>query len=215
MNGPIAVVLKLDDPISKKTINARACPHKIFKIPELDGQPGNHLTVLVGYGQVNGINNAKVNYWVIANSWGGEYQNWGNHGFFAVRMTDKLSDSFSQIEYIECKHDGSFINPGLDINEENLKNATQHNLSQDVINKLDFRDAECSITDNTKYATGGKENTDMLQNFYDNINLYYGKKIDSDTFQKIPEMYKHNFSWADPQQNPYKKSFVSFYQCSL
>ena len=123
-------------------------------------------------------------------------------------MTDKLYHSFDHIDYIECQRDGSFINPGLDINEKNLENATQHNLSQDIINNLDFRDDVCPKIDNTEYATGSEGNTDTLQNFYNSINLH-GKKIDTDTFNKIPVKYKYNFSWANPQKNPYNKSFVS------
>ena len=206
LNGPIHVHLKLDDPVSKKNINANNCPHTIFDISTLGEGQSNHATALVGYGQVNDKNNKKVNYWVIANSWGGEYKKWGNYGFFAVRMTDKLYQSFSQIEYIECKREGSFVNPGLDINDKNLKNATEHNLSLDIINNLNFRDEACSIIDKTTYATGGKENTDMLQKFYSSV---IGNKIDDVTFKTIPVRYKHNFSWANPQQNPFRQSFVS------
>lgn len=207
LNGPIVVSLKLDDPVTKQKINAKNCPHKIFDIPKLgEGQRSNHDTVLVGYGQVNDNKQSKVNYWIIANSWGGEYKKWGNYGFFAVRMTKKLFNSFSQIRYIECKRKGPFVNPGVDINEENLKNATQHNLSKDIINNMYFRDDVCPQIDNTEYATGSKENTNMLQNFYSSVT---GDQINDDTYNEIPELYKHNFSWADPQQNPFRQSFVS------
>ena len=207
LNGPIYVSLRLDDPESKKNINARACPHKIFDIQLEEGQVNNHGTVLVGYGQVKNDKEKNINYWVIANSWGGKYRNWGNHGFFAVRMTDNLSSLFPWISYLECEKNGSFVDPGLVINETNLKNAKEHNLSKKIIEDLYFEDVECRGFDNKRYATGNKKSTDAdLENFYSSVT---GDKINVDTFEKIPVRYKHNFSWADPQKNPFKESFVS------
>ena len=61
---------------------------------------GSHAVVLVGWG-TDQIENEKVDYWVVRNSWG---ESWGNNGYFKMAMYGnekgkKYQNRFSQFEY--------------------------------------------------------------------------------------------------------------------
>lgn len=61
---------------------------------------GSHAVVIVGWG-TDQIENEKVDYWIVRNSWG---ESWGNNGYFKMGMYGnekgkKYQNRFSQFEY--------------------------------------------------------------------------------------------------------------------
>jgi hypothetical protein len=61
---------------------------------------GSHAVVIVGWG-TDQIENEKVDYWIVRNSWG---ESWGNNGYFKMAMYGnekgkKYQNQFSQFEY--------------------------------------------------------------------------------------------------------------------
>jgi C1A family cysteine protease len=61
---------------------------------------GSHAVVIVGWGTEQ-VENEKVDYWIVRNSWG---ESWGNNGYFKMAMYGnekgkKYQNRFSQFEY--------------------------------------------------------------------------------------------------------------------
>ncbi len=53
------------------------CRNGVYDDPACDGKAVNHAVVLVGWGNLNGIN-----YWIGRNSWG---PGWGKEGYFLIQ----------------------------------------------------------------------------------------------------------------------------------
>ncbi|XP_021944960.1 cathepsin L-like proteinase [Folsomia candida] len=84
--GPIiaGMHMSLDLKMYRGGIYDQACTdphgisHNIFR---------NHMVLIVGYGSEWGINNTKVDYWIIKNSYG---KQWGDQGYFRIVRNKRL-----------------------------------------------------------------------------------------------------------------------------
>ena len=89
-NGPIVVSLEPDYSFMFYKSGIYMSPNKnwfVKELPKPEWEKVDHSVVLVGWG-VEQINNKKVKYWILQNSWGA---NWGENGFMKfIRGQDHL-----------------------------------------------------------------------------------------------------------------------------
>jgi hypothetical protein len=170
----------------------------------------NHAMVLVGYGR----SDSGVDYWVIANSWGTSFC---NYGFIAAKMTTKPSMIFSDLAYCSCDYDRNRLNPRINLNVKNMEKAAEREMNSSDRGGLDLLFGSGKRTSYFSSYIGelgmthdGNLSQEELSNFYSN--LEYVNTVNQDVVRELSEVPFKNrttFGWYSKEINPYNESFCS------